>query len=133
MHEKSIEVLEAGFYFLQKSRARREKLNKIALLLSKKRRSKKWKIVSLISIFLILSARNTCVARPRREERNHGWFSKLWTCYSDKRFKEALRVNRDTFNFILEEIRPGLERKTHIETPISPEERLAIALYHYGR
>ena len=71
--------------------------------------------------------------RVRRFIRNQGWFHTLWTEYSGKRFKQTIRVSKATFNYILLHIRDGLERRSVCEEPISPEERLAIALYKFGR
>ena len=42
-------------------------------------------------------------------------------------------MSKETFNYILSHIHVDLERKTVCEKPISPEERLAIALYRFGR
>ena len=49
---------------------------------------------------------------------NTGWWKMVWESYSDKRFKQTLRVNRSTFNIILSHIRHRLERETVTEEPI---------------
>ena len=53
--------------------------------------------------------------------------------YSESRFKLTFWVSRDTFKFILERIRPDLERKTVVEEPISAKCCLAVCLYRLGR
>ena len=69
----------------------------------------------------------------RRLARNSGWWEKVWSTYTDLRFKKLLRVSRGTFQFILERIRHDLVCDTACEEPISPEFRLAICLYRLGR
>lgn len=69
----------------------------------------------------------------RRLERNNGWFNMVWSSYSTKRFKKTFRVSRETFAFILVQIRHVLERNTINEEPVSLECRLAICLYRLSR
>ena len=69
----------------------------------------------------------------RRLPRNMGWFNLVWSTYSDERFKKTFRISRTTFQFILQRIRHVLDRDTVTEEPISPEFRLAIALYRLSR
>ena len=69
----------------------------------------------------------------RRHSRNKGWWENLWSTYSDLRFKETFRVSKDTFLFILNKIRPDIEKDFITEDPVSPACRLAIHLYHLGR
>ena len=64
-----------------------------------------------------------------RFQRNLGW----WNTYSEKRFKQTLRVSRGTFQFILNRIRHELERDVVCEDPIPPDMKLAICLYRLGR
>jgi hypothetical protein len=78
-------------------------------------------------------ARKPRIRSCRRLTRNPGWWENVWQNYSSSRFKLTFRVSRETFGFILERIRPELERKTVAEEPISPECRLAICLYRLGR
>ena len=68
----------------------------------------------------------------RRFQRNHGWWENICEKYSESRFKQTFRISRGTFNFILERIRPDLERKIVVEE-LSPQWRLAICLYRLGR
>lgn len=69
----------------------------------------------------------------RRLPRNSGWWDILWHTYSDVRFKKTFRISRETFLYILNRIRPVLEKQTVTEEPVSPELRLAICLYRLGR
>ena len=69
----------------------------------------------------------------RRFQRNVGWFTNVWSTYSEKRFKETFRISRSTFMFLLGRIRNLIEKDTITEEPISPEGRLAICLYRLAR
>lgn len=109
---------------------RRRRRNNIMMALLQMEEQRKKRIMSCL--LQMLMPRELTIQRPRRVVRNGGWFMTL-SAYSNKRFKQALRVSRDTFSYILRSIRYGLERQTVTEDPISPEERLAIALYRYGR
>lgn len=91
-------------------------------------------------VMLLLSQRNAIelarVPRPRscrRLIRNEGWWHKVWTTYSDVRFKKTSRVSRAAFHFILSRVGNVLQRQTVTEELISPEERLGICLYRLGR
>ena len=53
--------------------------------------------------------------------------------YDDARFKETLRASRGTFLYILDAIRPDLERESVGGSPLSPELRLGICLYRLAR
>ena len=48
--------------------------------------------------------------------------------YSDERIKYTSRMNRNTFNYILKNIRGGIQKQIVNELPISPEMMLAICL-----
>ena len=56
----------------------------------------------------------------------------VWNTYSEKRFKQTLRVSRGTFQFILNRIRHDLERVVVCEDPIPLDMRLAICRYRLG-
>ena len=128
--EKTDEMIVIFVQMLARSRLRRRKRNNALMVLLQMEERRRKRIISLL--LQMLMPRELTVKRPRRVDRNGGWFEALYN-YSNKRFKEALRVSRETFNYVLVNIRHGLERKTLVEAPISPEERLAIALYRYGR
>ena len=56
-------------------------------------------------LMLLLSQRNAIARVPRRRLcrrliRHEGWWHKVWTTYSDVRFKTTLRVSRAIFHFI---------------------------------
>ena len=92
--------------------------------------------VCFLVLFLISQQRSNITTVPRscrRLSRNTGWWEKVWTTYSDARFKKTFRISRSTFNFILNRIGPFLSRQTVTEEPLPPELRLAICLYRLGR
>ena len=75
---------------------------------------------------------------PRRRScrsfvRNQGWWDTVVNNYSDERFKYTFRMSRNTFNYILENIRGGLQKQIVTELTICPEMRLAICLYKLAR
>ena len=90
------------------SRLRRRRLLNLVQLLHR-RRAVKLKVVLLSSLLLLSSDENeTRVRSCRRDTRNDGWFVKVWTEYSDKRFKESLPVPRHCqqhLTFILTSLR----------------------------
>ena len=57
---------------------------------------------------------------------NVGWFTNVWSTYSEKRFKETFRLSRSTFMFVLGLIRNANEKDTITEELISPEAQIAI-------
>ena len=121
------------------------------MLIQKRRRRRRWNYYLLLikrrvltlgicCLLLLLATRinQEMTRKPRirscrRFQRNTGWWENIWETYSESRFKQAFRISRDSFNYILERIRPNLERKVVVEEPISPECRLGICLYRLGR
>ena len=69
----------------------------------------------------------------RRFCKNTGRWELVWTQYDDKKCKETFRKSRNTFKYILSEIRVNTEKQHTAEEPISPEMRLAICLYKLSR
>ena len=57
---------------------------------------------------------------------NVGWFTNIWSTYSEKRFKETFRLSRSTVMFVLGLIRNANEKDTITEELISPEAQIAI-------
>ena len=114
------------------SRRRRSRLNEIGVLLSFMSQLEQEKEAALIGMSLLGPSR-VMPSRPRREVRNDGWFHCVWNKFSNKRFKQTLRISRETFNYILSHIGHELQRDVVCEEPISPAERLAIALYKFSR
>ena len=52
----------------------------------------------------------------------------VWNTYSPDRFRKTFRVSRETFEYLLNRIRPSLERQSITEDAISP-----VCLYRLGR
>ncbi len=90
-------------------------------------------IICLLAMLLEAHGNETSPRSCRRFLRNSGWFNNVWTRYSEDRFKKLFRISKTTFVYILDAVRPGLVRQTLCEEPISPEERLGIALYRLSR
>ena len=55
------------------------------------------------------------------------------TLYNEERFKEAFRISRNTFHFILQKVGPAILKEDTGVGLISPDERLAITLYKLGK
>ena len=55
------------------------------------------------------------------------------TLYNEERFKQAFRISRNTFHYILQKAGPAILKKDTVVGLISPDERLAITLYKLGR
>ena len=53
--------------------------------------------------------------------------------YNDERFKYTFFMCRNTFKYISEKIRGGIQKQIVTELPIRPEMRLAIGLYNLTR
>ena len=87
--------------------------------------------VAFLTVLLLANNNGAAVLSRscRRFQRNVGWFTNVWSTYSEKRFKETFRIFRSTFMFLLGHIRNLIEKDTITEEPISPEGRLAICLY----
>ena len=69
----------------------------------------------------------------RRFERNKGWWELVNSTYDANRFFETFRMTRETFNYILENVRDDLIKKTLVEEPVAPDFRLAITIYKLSR
>ena len=79
-----------------------------------------------------------CSLPPRirscfRYARNKGWWENVWASYDDRRFKEAFRVTRGTFIYILNRIHDKIHKESLTEAAIPAEMRLAICLYRLAR
>ena len=130
-------ALITALYYDNIMKQRRRQLRQNTLLLYLKKRALMLRTFLLCSLFLTRSlaelARKPRIRSCRRLIRNPGWWENVWQNYTSSRFKLTFRISRETFSFILDRIRPELERKTVVEEPISPECRLAICLYRLGR
>ena len=121
---------------INSSRRKRRNLTHLATILLLKNRALLLKGLLLTSLPATNISNNVgVIGRPRRYLRNMGWFNTLWNNYSRKRFKQALRVTKETFDYILQHIREDITKSGDFvcEVPITCEERLAIALYKFGR
>ena len=69
--------------------------------------------------------------RDKNEKRDTSWWESGYVNWSDVAFKKRLRLNRATFQFILDKIKNKLEKKsTQLKpTPFPPHTRLGICLY----
>ena len=67
------------------------------------------------------------VDRPKQKE----MWSLGYATWTDAQFKAHVRVNRDTFDFILDEIRPDIEKTpTNLKpNPIEAHRQLGLSLY----
>jgi hypothetical protein len=130
-------ALITALYYDNIMKQRRRQLRQNTLLLYLKKRALMLRTFLLCSLFLTRSlaelGRKPRIRSCRRLIRNPGWWENVWQNYTSSRFKLTFRISRETFSFILDRIRPELERKTVVEEPISPECRLAICLYRLGR
>ena len=69
--------------------------------------------------------------RTADEERSNLWWRNGYQNWDDEAFKERLRINRATFQFILDEIEEQLVKEPTLfkPEPIPPDTQLAITLY----
>ena len=140
---QSEEKKNAFLHHVFNQRRKRRKMQEgiIALLLTRRKRIINTCLLALGVVLNSISNLNQ-VQNQRRERmprscrrhsRNKGWWENVWSTYSDSRFKETFRVSKDTFLFILNKIRPDIEKDFMTEDPVSPACRLAICLYRLGR
>lgn len=131
-------VLEISKLSCTRARRKRDQRKRLQMrALVQILRIKRLQISAAFMSILILTNQNATLPRRhrscRRLPRNSGWWDLVWTSYSDARFKETLRVSRGTFIYILNAIRPDLERESLGENSLTPELRLAICLYRLAR
>ena len=69
----------------------------------------------------------------RRFVRNKEWWDRVVNNYSDGQFKYAFCVRKNTLNYILENIRRGLQKQIVTKLLICPELRLEICSYKLTR
>ena len=119
-------LFQKEFYF--NSLKKRQSILSLILLTIKQR--KKLLILQwIIRKILNEKSKKRSIRSCWRFCRNTGWWELVWTQYDDKIFKETFRISRDTFKYILSEIRVTNEKQLTSEEPISPEKHLAICLY----
>ena len=66
-------------------------------------------------------------SKGESEQRScHWWRNANWT---DKQFKKRFRVNRNTFNYILQELQESIKRKTtRFKVPVVHSQQWVICL-----
>ena len=72
--------------------------------------------------------------RARNVIRDKSWWTNGTENWSDPEFKKRVRINRETFEYLLEKISPQL-RKTPTnlnQDPIEPHRQLGLTLYRLG-
>lgn len=64
----------------------------------------------------------------RRHHQNVGWWNTENTLYNEERFKEAFRISRNMFPYILQKVGPAILKEDTGVGTISPVKRLAITM-----
>ena len=82
------------------------------------------------ALSIILACKNTRKERGPNEPRSKTWWEQGYLQWNDVAFKRRLRVSRETFQFILEEIREDIVKQPTIMNPhpTPPNTQLAICL-----
>ena len=88
-------------------------------------------VFSFVNAIFTITADKDIAERSPDEVRDSSIFENGYYNWSDKKFKKSLRITRDTFEHILEEILPDLiKTPTPMKpNPIIPATQLAITLY----
>ena len=69
-------------------------------------------------------------SKGESEQRSCHWWRNGCANWMDKQFKKRFRVNRNTFNYILQELQESIKRKTtRFKVPVAPEIPVALTLY----
>jgi hypothetical protein len=123
---------------ITRNRHEKQKLE-MEMFLKRKNQSRKRHLLEMedeLELTAVLGLCAVAIKKPRKmrdedETRDTSWWENGYMNWSDVAFKKRLRVNRATFQFILEEIRNKLVKKsTRLKpVPIPPHTRLAICLY----
>ena len=129
-------------YLIERSRSisRRKRILKFIYLLYAKQRlliNKALAIMDLSMNYIEIAdyAQKLCARKERvcrRFVRNTGWWE-VTREGTDSDFKKKFRIGRNTFYYILEQIRERIVKEEVTETPICPEMRLGICLYKLAR
>lgn len=123
----------AEVYLLQASLLRRGRLREAA---ERERRKRQYLRRRRAFVLSSLSAILSLITTTRRDVwvRHHMPGPTFWTLaesFDDDQWKAQFRVSRTTFDFLLEEVGPVVERRrTNYRNPIEPRRRLAIALWY---
>ena len=136
MDENFVQTLV--LWYMNDRNSYRERRRKIISLITRKKRTRRIKLGLLATAVELINVSNCILERPprrrscRRLVRNTGWY-KLAMTWDDERFKDAFRITKNTFAYILSRIGDQLQRDYINEDPISADERLSICLYKLGR
>ena len=86
------------------------------------------------SVLENLRAKRVRKRRDANIERDQGWWNKGYQEWSDKEFKKKLRVNGQIFDFLLDKLRPVLEKTSTnlIPNPTIVDRQIASTLYRYA-
>ena len=103
MEVHNLSIFVCCILMFMKSRRRRLGItNKFFNLHEHLGREKMLKKQMLLIISMICTPPRTDIIRSiRRNVRNTGWWELVWNNYDDKRFKDAFRMTRPTFLYIL--------------------------------
>ena len=127
--------------FLMNSRKKREEEEFQLFAESRKRLRKRIVMdfdedLELTEAFVVSAAGVISVKKPRLErsldeQRDKSWWRNGYQNWNDKAFKKRLRINRCTFEYILNEIKHIIKKEpTRFKPqPTPPETQLAICLY----
>ena len=92
--------------------------------------------ISCAAVATVSSRKSAAPRRPviNRQQQKESW-TEGYRNWSVAHFKARVRVNRDTFEYILEEIRPDIiKTPTNFEPhPIEPHRQLGLTLYRLAK
>ena len=92
---------------------RRELRRRMLTLVVLKKRFLAWVCLLICLLFQSVDGEDIQHHRScRRSIRNTGWWELFWATYDEGRLKKAFRISRETFEFILNSIRPDIEKNT---------------------
>ena len=87
-------------------------------------------------MFMMINSISSGKKRVADIKRDQTWWRNVYRrSWTDKEFKKNLRMNRNTFQFLLETVRPSLTKRTTNAkpNPITVDRQLASTLYRYAR
>ena len=95
---------------------------------SNKREIEEAQVFAPCGVLLSLNERKE---RGQNEPRDGSWWASGYRNWNDFAFKKRFRVNRDTFDFLVQDVRHLLEKQPTCMNPepVTPEKQLALCLY----
>ena len=93
------------------------------------------------SVFQVMKSLEEGISEARQNRQPRGpvvnreqgkvWWRNAYQNWEDDQFKERFRINRETFNFILQTIEPYITKTPTniVPDPIEPEKQLALTIY----